>query len=268
MKIGVFDSGMGGVATLKEIIAQLPQYDFIYLGDNARAPYGDRGAEQIYEFSQQAVDYLFKQDCGLVIVACNTVSSEALRRLQQEYLVKHYPERRILGVIVPTAESIATYNLKRIGVMGTTATIDSCAYQREIYKLNPEVEVYGQSCPALVPLIEADVPEEQLRAVVADYLAAVILFKPDAIVLACTHYSFLKPVMQSIVGSNTRIIDPQYLVAKSLALYLKRHPAWDKELSKNSTRRFLTTGDAETFKHLGSRFLEENIAEVETIVLK
>ena len=179
--IGVFDSGLGGLSVLKKFLSDVPGYHYIYLGDSARLPYGNKSPETIYAYTVEAVDFLFKQNCHLVIIACNTASAQALRRLQQEWLPYHYPDRRVLGVIKPLAEAATTNNFKKIGIIGTTATINSKTYPKEIHELNSKLKVYGQAAPLLVPLIEdgrLDNPETKL--ILKSYLAPLQAKKIDS----------------------------------------------------------------------------------------
>lgn len=246
MKIGIFDSGLGGLIVLKEIIKKLPQYDYIYLGDNARTPYGNRSQEVIYKFTEQAVDFLFKQDCQLLIIACNTASAEALRKIQQEWLPKNYPDRSVLGVIRPVVEQVVQIGKKKIGVIGTKGTIASQAYIKEIEKLNSNLEVLQQACPLLVPLIEEgwqknDVTKKVLRT----YLRALKNAKVDTLILGCTHYPILIKEIQGIMGRRTKVLNPGEIVAESLADYLQRHPEIESKLDKNANvTPSLSKGDA------------------------
>ncbi|MDO8593157.1 MAG: glutamate racemase [bacterium] len=267
--IGVFDSGLGGLTILKEFLRVLPEYDYLYLGDNARAPYGNKSDELIYEYSRQAVGRLFKQGCELVIIACHTASARALRRLQQEYLPANHPEKKVLGVAVPVVEQakkISRYG--RVGVIGTRATIESKIYEKELAKLGNSLEVYEQACPLLVPLIEegrAGKPECNL--ILKKYLRPLKVKKIDTLILACTHYPFLLKDIKRIMGKNVKIINPATVVAEKLKDYLARHPEIGKKLGKNKQRVFYTTDSLEKFKSLGQKFLGGEIGEVEKAIL-
>ncbi|OGY41280.1 MAG: glutamate racemase [Candidatus Buchananbacteria bacterium RBG_13_39_9] len=236
MKIGVFDSGLGGLIILKEIIKKLPQYDYIYLGDNARTPYGNRSQEVIYKFTEQAVDFLFKQNCQLIIIACNTASAEALRKIQQEWLPRVMGnEYRVLGVIRPVVEQAVKVGKNKIGVIGTKGTVASQSYIHEIAKLNSELEVLQQPCPLLVPLVEegwqkSDVAKKVLRT----YLKPLKLAKVDTLILGCTHYPILFKEIQGIMGPRTKVLHSGKIVADSLANYLQRHPEIESKLEKNT----------------------------------
>jgi len=231
MKIGFFDSGLGGLFILKKVVKVLPQYDYLFLGDLKRTPYGNRSAKVIYDFTREAMEYLFKNDCQLVIIACNTASALALRKLQQEYLPAKYQDRRILGVIVPTIEEVLKYKIKRLGVLATKATIESGVYAKEIKKLNPSIKIFQYSAPLLVPLIENNSlcwAESILRA----YLKPLMNKKVEAIILGCTHYAILKKMTQKIVRPKIRIISQGEVIPRKLADYLARHSEIQKNLSK------------------------------------
>lgn len=240
MKIGLFDSGLGGLIVTHSLIQNLPKYDYVYLGDTARVPYGNRSQEVIYEFTQNAVEYLFKQDCQLVLIACNTASAEALRKIQQEYLPAHYPDRKVLGVLIPTAEEVVeqTKNNK-VGVIATAGTVGSKTYVTEIKKLNPDIEVIQQATPLLVPLVENNAMK-YAEPILGDYLAPLLEADIDTLILGCTHYPLLKELIRSKVGS-VNVVSQDEIMPKKLRDYLDRHPEVDKKLSKNSSRTFLTT---------------------------
>ena len=255
--IGIFDSGFGGLTVFKEIKKALPEYSYLYLGDNLRAPYGGRTPEAIFEFARQAACYLFKQGCLLVILACNTASAEALRKLQQEWLPANYPDRRILGVIRPVAEeAVKLSRFGRIGVVGTTATISSKAYNKELKAQNQEVKVFSNACPLLVPLVEEgwlDKPET--RMVVKKCLRPLKEKRIDTLILGCTHYPLLMKEFVRLAGKRVRVLDAPKIVADKLADYLKRHPEIESQLQKQKTARYLTTDSPEKFSSLGSRFM-------------
>ena len=261
--IGVFDSGYGGLTILHEIRQLLPQYDYMYLGDNARAPYGSRSFEVVYKFTRQAVLKLFEQGCHLVILGCNTASAKALRSIQHRVLPELCPDRRVLGIIRPTPESISELTTTRhIGILATEGTIRSRSYELEIEKQAPDVKVSGQACPlwaAIVEANEADSPG-------ADYFVKkridqLMLQDPniDAIVLGCTHYPLL---MRSIVRNcppGVRIVPQGAYVANSLKDYLARHPDMEAKCTKHGTCRYLTTESEERFKECAQIFLNEKV---------
>lgn len=261
--IGIFDSGFGGLTVFKAIAKALPQYNFIYLGDNARSPYGDHSFDTVYQYTLESVEWLFAQQCPLVILACNTASAKALRSIQQLNLPQKYPNHRVLGVIRPTAEIIGSYSKnKTIGVLGTRGTVKSESYLIEISKFFPEVKVYQQSCPMWVPLIENN---EHLNDgadyFVKAYLTALQQQSPniDTVLLACTHYPLLMPKLKQFLPENVKIVSQGDIVANSLVDYLSRHPEIDDKLIQNGVRHFYTTGDEEVFNQHASVFLSQAV---------
>lgn len=267
-KIGVFDSGLGGLTVLKYFLRDLPAYNYIYLGDNARLPYGEKSQDTIYEYTREAVDFLFSAGCRLVIIACNTASSQALRRLQHEYL-PNYPGRRLLGVIRPLAEAIAgNEKIKTVGIIGTKATIKSGAYESELKKLKPELRIEQQAAPLLVPLIEegwAHKPETKM--ILKKYLRPLKAKKIDALVLGCTHYPFLHKEIDKIMGRRIFVPQPGEIIARSLADYLARHPELNLTPAARPEYKFYTTDDPRLFKEWGEKFLGQEIKNIEQIKL-
>lgn len=256
--IGVFDSGLGGLSVLKYFLKDLPQYNYVYLADNARVPYGNHSQETIYQYTLEAVDFLFKQGANLIILACNTASSQALRRLQQDYLVKNYPNRRILGVIVPLAEEAAKHN--RIGVIGTRATINSKAYNLEINKINSQAEIITNSAPLIVPLIEdGPVSKDIIHKVLKKYLRPLKEKRVQELILGCTHYSFLLKDIRKIMGKECQVLDPGQVISLKLKDYLARHPEFSTTSIKKGSLQFYTTDNSEKFLSLGSKFLGQKI---------
>jgi glutamate racemase len=261
--IGVFDSGYGGLTVFKSIIKELPGYNYIYLGDNARAPYGDHSFDIVYQYTLECVEWLFAQGCPLVILACNTASAKALRSIQQKVLPIKYPDHRVLGVIRPTAEVIGNYTQSNtIGVMGTRGTVNSSSYPIEIEKFFPEVTVVQQSCPMLVPLIENN---EHLTTgadhFVKKYLEELYLQAPDldCILLACTHYPLIIPKLQQFLPPGTQILSQGEIVASSLVKYLKNHPEIAAKIGTAGQTRFYTSGDAAVFDQRASLFFGKEI---------
>jgi glutamate racemase len=256
--IGVFDSGFGGLTVLKGIVGDLPEYDYLYLGDNARVPYGDRSERIVYEFTKQAVAFLFREGCPLIIIACNTVSARALRRIQQEYLPMTYPERRVLGVIRPSVEEIVERTTSnKVGLLATERVVASRAYIREISKLNNSIDIFQQACPLLVPIIEAGKQDwEGTGMIVRRYLKE--LFDQDedidTLLLACTHYPILHRMFERHVSPDVIILQQGYIVAKKLKDYLFRHPEIERRLTKGSARVFLTTDVSERFDRMARGF--------------
>lgn len=262
--IGVFDSGYGGLTILKSLRAQLPQYDYIYLGDNARAPYGTRSFELVYDFTLQAVKYLFAQGCHLVILACNTASAKALRSIQQRDLPLLDPSRRVLGVIRPTVEQLGvTSRTGHVGILGTPGTVASGSYNIEIEHLNPGFVTTAHACPMWVPLVEYG----EAASPGADYFVrkeinALLAADPqiDTIVLGCTHYPLLLPKIRQYVPEGITILSQGDIVATSLTDYLRRHPDMEARLTRNASCRYLTTDSADRFSAAASVFLGQAVA--------
>lgn len=261
--IGIFDSGYGGLTILEEIRKHLPQYDYLYLGDNARTPYGTRSFDVVYRFTLQCVEYLFKQGCHLVILACNTASAKALRSIQQNDLPHIDPNRRVLGVIRPTAEAAEKMTKsKHIGLFATTGTVLSDSYPLEIAKLSPEVVINSEACPMWVPLIE----NNEHNKPGADYFVKKHVdnllekdTKIDSVILGCTHYPLLINKIKENLPKDVEIISQGSIVAVSLADYLHRHPEMETKCSKNGTTSYLTTESLGKFSSSASIFLNEDI---------
>lgn len=264
--IGVFDSGYGGLTVLKEIVKKLPQYDFIYLGDNARAPYGNRSFETIYQYTLQCVDWFFSQGCHLVILACNTASAKALRNIQQNFIANNHPQKRVLGVIRPTTEVIGNYtNTNSIGILATQGTVASNSYPIEIEKFFPKINVVQQACPMWVPLIENNEHKNNgADYFVKEYLQKLTKQNPniDTILLACTHYPLLIDKIKDYIKTNTKIIVQGEIVANSLYSYLDKHKNINNICTKNSSIKFYTTDDTKDFdKHAKLFFGKEILSQ-------
>ena len=268
--IGIFDSGYGGLTILHGIRQLLPQYDYLYLGDNARAPYGTRSFDVVYEFTRQAVIRLFEMGCHLVILGCNTASAKALRTIQENDVPKLDSQRRVLGVIRPTAEVIGSLtHTRHVGIFATEGTIKSESYNLEIHKLFPDIHVSGVACPFWVPLVEyneADSPG-------ADYFVKKRIDQLmrldddiDTVILGCTHYPLLLPKIHKYIPRGVRIVSQGEYVAGSLQKYFERHPDIEKRCTKGGNVHYLTTENAEKFKEQAQIFLHEPVA-VETITL-
>jgi len=250
VKIGVFDSGLGGLAIAQAIMNRLPQYDYLYLGDTKRVPYGGRSQETIHEFTSQALNYLFEHDCQLVILACNTASSEALRKSQQEYLPQNYPDRRILGVIIPTAEACFEWDQAlRVGVLATISTVESKAYERELLRQSPRVEVFQVGAPLLVPIVEND-GMKYIAPILDDYLAPLLEAKVDRLVLGCTHYCLLKKEIRERV--NVPVVSQDEVVPEKLADYLVRHPEIEELLDRSGRREYHVTDVTTGYERLAA----------------
>ncbi len=261
--IGVFDSGYGGLTILKELRRKLPEYDYLYLGDNARAPYGTRSFDIIYHYTLEAVTALFHQGCHLVILACNTASAKALRTIQQKNLPKIDSHRRVLGVIRPTAECIGPLtHTRHIGILATTGTINSKSYEMEIKKLHPDIHVEGLACPMWVPLVE----NFELDGAGTDYFVKKSLeelmekdHNIDTIILGCTHYPLLLPLIQKHLSSKIKVIAQGEYIASSLQEYLHRHPEMADKCTRDGTCRYLTTENNIIFDHSACRFMQHDV---------
>lgn len=267
--IGVFDSGLGGLTVLKAFLEKLPHYNYLYLGDNARLPYGEKSPETIYNYTREAVEWLFAAGCNLIIIACNTASAQALRRLQQEYLPQHYPNRRILGVIRPLVEAVAkNKKIKTVGIIGTKATVNSEAYKIELQKINPELKVEQQATSLLVPLIEEGwAKKPETRMILKKYLRPLKNKKIDALILGCTHYPFLYKTIRRIAGRHILVPSPGAIIAASLKDYLAHHPELGLKptaiSTKKATVKYYTTDNPRLFKMLGEKFLDKKIDQLE-----
>ena len=262
-RIGVFDSGYGGLTILEKFRALLPEYDYVYLGDNARTPYGTRSFEVVYQYTLECVKKLFELDCDLVILACNTASAKALRTIQQKDLPQIAPNKRVLGVIRPTAEKVGEFTkASHVGLLGTEGTIQSGSYPIEINKIFPEIVVTGQACPMWVPLIEngehlSDGADYFVKEYINDLLSADP--KIDTLILACTHYPLLVDKIKMHAPEHMQIISQGPIIADRLQDYLHRHPEMENRLSKNGECIFYTTESVDKFKKSASAFLQENI---------
>ena len=261
--IGVFDSGFGGLSILREIRKVLPQYDYIFLGDNARAPYGNRSYQLVYEFTLQAVKHLFNQGCQLVILACNTASAKALRTIQQRDLEGIDPNRRVLGVIRPTVEEIGNLTTTRnVGIFGTPGTVQSLSYDIEIGKMFPDIKVFSHACPMWVPLVE----NRESDGPGADYFVKKDIdalmsqcADIDTIILGCTHYPLLSDKIKKYVPTQVKIIEQGPIVAQSLKDYLHRHPEMEQRCSKGGSCIYSTTEDASRFSPVASIFVNHTV---------
>ena len=262
--IGIFDSGYGGLTILEQIRKELPGYDYLYLGDNARTPYGTRSFDVVYRFTLQCVEYLFRQGCHLVILACNTASAKALRTIQQNDLNKIDPNRRVLGVIRPTVEEVVKFTkTKHIGLLATSGTVLSDSYPLEIHKIDPDIVVSSEACPLWVPLIENN--EHQNEG--ADYFVKKYIrnllnqdSQIDSVILGCTHYPLLCNKIARELPEGVKIISQGEIVAGSLADYLQRHPEMEEKCSRNASCRYLTTENPGKFSSSASIFLAEEIS--------
>ena len=262
--IGIFDSGYGGLTVMKEILKALPSYDYVYLGDNARAPYGSRSFDTVYRYTLQAVEWFFGQHCPLVVLACNTASAKALRTIQQNDLPNINPDARVLGVIRPTTEVIGNFSKSgKVGIVATTGTVESESYLLEISKFFPLLQVHQEACPMWVPLVE----NNEFQDEGADYFVKKHLdnlyakdLEIDTLLLACTHYPLLVEKIRKYSASHVKILSQGEIVADSLSSYLQRHPEMAARCSKNATRTFYTTDDTRDFDRHASVFFGQPVA--------
>jgi glutamate racemase len=271
--IGVFDSGYGGLTVLKSLLDKLPEYDYVYLGDNARTPYGTRSEETVKKYSEEAIEYLFNKGAVLIVTACNSVTALALRHLQQKYLRdKKIKDKKILGVIRPLVEkAVQVTNNKRISIVGTTGTVKSGAYEAEIKHLDPNIQVFSQACPLLVPIIEEHWHKKpEAKMILKKYLRPLKSKNSDVLILGCTHYPLMYREFTSYMGKRVNVLKSGEIVADSLKDYLKRHPEIEKLLSRSDKgkigkREYLTTDCSEKFKEFGNKELGLKIKDVKTV---
>ena len=267
--IGVFDSGYGGLTVLKEIIKELPAYDYLYLGDNIRAPYGTRSFETVYQYTLQCIKQMFAMGCPIIILACNTASAKALRTIQQKDLERIAPGKKVLGVIRPTTEIVGTYSqTKHVGVLGTSGTVSSGSYPKEIEKFYPEMKVFQEACPIWVNLVE----NNEFESEGADYFIQKHIDnllsksdKIDTIILGCTHYPLLIKKIKKFLPHYISLISQGEIVAKSLADYFIRHPEIESQCTKNGNIRFLTTDSPENFDQHASIFFGKEVKSEQLI---
>jgi glutamate racemase len=268
--IGVFDSGFGGLTVLREFVKQMPQYDYLYLGDNARSPYGTRSFETVYHYTLEAVEYLFGQGCELVILACNTASAKALRNIQQLDLERIAPQKRVLGVIRPTAEVIGGYSkTKQIGVFATAGTVASGSYLIEINHFFSDAVVHQEACPMWVPLVEnGEANGAGADFFVKQHIDNLLKQSPDidTILLGCTHYPLLIDKIRQFTPAHIQVVSQGEIVAQSLKNYLDRHPEIETRCSKNSQRAFHTTDAAENFDRQSALFFGQAIQSQQVVL--
>jgi glutamate racemase len=257
MKIGFFDSGLGGLIALKAVAKALPQYDYEFYGDTANLPYGDKSELEIFELTKAGIVHLFKRDCSLVIVACNTASAETLRRLQDGFLKEEYPDHRVLGVIIPTVEELLSCDIKHALLVATKRTVDSGKYERELEKLTDAPLITARATPELVPLIELGEADAALGSLVATIKG---VGEVDAVILGCTHYSLLKDGLRSALP-QLKVISQDEILPRKLADYLERHEEIKSKLTQGSSRNIYLTDNSSRYDHvirelLGGAFIE------------
>jgi len=266
--LGFFDSGFGGLSVVREIRNRLPRYSFTYLGDNARTPYGSRSPELIHRYTLEGVAELFKLGAELIVVACNTSSSVALRKIQQEYLPAHYPDRRVLGIVIPTAEEVSALSTtKTIGILATEATVHSLAYPQEIAKIDSSVKVHQQACPLLVPIIESG-ELESATAPARQYMQSLQArdSQIDTILLGCTHYALIENLIRPMAPPGVKVASQGTIVAAKLEDYLKRHPEMERRLDRAGNETFLSTENSPRIQTLATRFYGQSI-RIDTVQL-
>lgn len=266
--LGFFDSGFGGLSVVREIRKRLPRYSITYLGDNARTPYGSRSLDLIHRYTLEGVVELFNRGAELIVVACNTSSSVALRKIQQEYLPKYYPDRRVLGIVIPTAEEVSALSTtKTIGILATEATVSSLAYPQEIWKIDASVAVHQQACPLLVPIIESG--ELDSAAAPAQHYMDSLMAKDsqiDTILLGCTHYALIEDLIRSTAPPRVKVVSQGATVAAKLEDYLKRHPEMERRLGTAGNETFLSTENSPRIHTLATRFFGQPI-RIDTVQL-
>lgn len=263
MKIGIFDSGLGGLVIARAIVKAMPEYDYVYLGDTARVPYGNRSHEAVFEFTKEGVDYLFrKENCEIVVIACNTASARALRQIQQEYLLKNFPDRKVLGVLIPTAEECI--NFERVGILATRGTVDSNSFSIEILARrsfneggNKSIKIFQNPAPMLVPLAEEG-ETKNVTPFLKKYLQPFKNKKLDALVLGCTHYPIFNNQIKKLLLKNVKLISQDEIIPKKLRDYFMRHPEISKKLSKNHTAKILVTDITKNVEKLTQKWFGKN----------
>jgi len=274
--IGIFDSGLGGLTILNALKKKLPDYHYVYLADSGRAPYGNKSKKIIYKYTRQAINFLFAKKCEIVILACNTASATSLRKIQRKYLPKYYPNKKVLGIVVPNIEVILKHLSKTknkkpniIGIMATKATIKSRSYQKEFNKIKTNTEVYSLSCPKLVPLIEKNKSDSSdLYESLGKYLKIFKKRKVQAIILACSHFPILKEKMNKLLENKINIIDTSDDIAGKTKQYLEKHSDIKRKLIKDKKIEFYTSGDVKNFKNMAKKILKQKINKVDFVNLK
>lgn len=259
MRIGIFDSGLGGLITAHAIREFLPDYDYVYFGDTLNLPYGGRSKQAVYAHTERAVDYLMRhEECALVILACNTATAHCARLLQQFYLVRAFPHNRILGVVVPTLETCVAHGHKRIGMLATAGMIESAVYQEELGKIDPAISFSGIASPLLVPMIENG-GHQWIGPILDNYLSPLLEQNIDSLILGCTHYPILKQEISERIGKNIELVSQDEIIPQKLADYLSRHNDMDGRLGKGGTIKYLVSDITETYKTAARNIIQSDI---------
>jgi glutamate racemase len=268
MHIGVFDSGLGGLTIFKELLLKLPQYNYMYFGDNARVPYGGRSDKLIYEYTKKAVDFLFNRNCLIVILACNSASAVALKKLQHEYLPKYYPNRKILGVIKPAVEIMVEKKFTKVGLIATYATVQSHSFVREFAKLSPKMQIYQNTSPLLVPIIEeGELDWVGLKLILNQYFKPLTKEKIEALILGCTHYGIIYDLIQKEVGDKIYVLSEGWAVAKKFDLYLQNHQDLKRKLSHKKLRKYFVTDLNPRYEHMAQVFMGKHFQNHHRLIL-
>jgi len=259
MKLGIYDSGLGGLLIAKAIESALPDLDIVYLGDTLHLPYGKRSKDAIYDYACRAADYLFNsEDCALVIAACNTVSAAALRQIQQQYIPARHKDRNMLGVVVPTLEAALASKYKNIGILATEHTIQSRIYEQELLKLDPRIRIHQEDAPLLVPLIEND-GLKWARPILKEYLEPLTAQNIECLILGCTHYPQLRSLLHDILGQDFPILSQDEIIPQKLSAYLERHPEYTDKISRSGTRTYCVTDITEGYLNTAHRLYNHPI---------
>lgn len=265
MRIGIFDSGLGGLHVFQQIVKKLPQYDYVFLADAKNLPYGTKSSAQIYRLTKAGVKFLLEKDCTLVILACNTASTQALRKLQQQWLPKTWPERRVLGITVPTIENVARYRGKTIGVLATPSTIKSKVFQREIRLRYPGTRVIGVAAPQLVTAIESASSSKIIRALRAP-IQQLQNKKIEKVILACTHFGLVQKEIQTLLGNKVKVIVPANRLHYQVASYLRQHPEIKSQLTRKQTREYFTTAEPKQYSAIVKKWFGKSASFQQAII--
>jgi glutamate racemase len=265
MRIGIFDSGLGGLHVFQQILKRLPQYDYVFLADAKNVPYGTKSPTQIYQLTKAGVNFLFEKDCTLVILACNTASTQALRKLQQQWLPKHWLGRRVLGITVPTIENVERYRGKTIGVLATPSTIKSKVFQQEIRKRFPGTKAVGVAAPKLVTAIESANPQRIIKALRAP-IQKLQDRHAEKVILACTHFGLIQKEIQALLGNKVKVIVPANQLPYQVASYLRQHPEIKRRLTHKHNQEYFTTAEPKQYSSIVKKWFRKNASFQQAII--